>query len=811
MTNLYSELQQSIARFGPLPALYFRRRYRTLRWTFDDLDKHIKNIAEALLHNQIHPGDKILLFGGNSPYWVAAYYAIIARGAIVIPLNPQSPPQQLERIVSSSEPKLLLHTANAVWPGPVLHALPIEQAAEIQWSGGQLPELRTGEQDLAEIVYTSGTTGIPKGIMLTHGNLLSGIRMLPDAIPLQPGTAVMSIVPLFHLYGQMAGMLYPLHSGAGITYLPALSSRVIRSTLRHTPAEFLVAVPEFLKTFMDRLEENLAGWPRLLRYALRCLIRRRISTTLHTLISGGAPLPPDLEKKWRDLGFAVLQGYGLTETSPMISINTAVAHRSGSVGKPLPGVQVKIAEDGEILVKGPNVMQGYFQDDARTNAVLQADWLKTDDSGKFDSDGFLYVFGRKKYMILGPGGENVFPEDLEAELNSIPEVRDSAVIGLPHEGRTVIHAVLLSDSDNGESIVRQANRHLAPHQQIVSWSLWPEADFPRSATRKVKKQELLKRISAGAQAAGKTTTPVTPLIRVIAHTTNSDPAAIHDQTRLVSDLKLDSLLRIELVGRIEEEFNVELAENQITAETTVAELQSLIRAHSPQPSSLVQYPRWSLSRWCSRLRPFLQDLLFACLPMLGSQRIHGLQNLLGLKQPVIFMANHRSYLDPLIAPYAIPRRFRKRLGIAAAINPLYEKFWWSVPFAELVMNAYPLSTRLSENIKPSLEYTGRLLDDDWNVLIFPEGQMNRTDSALLPLKGGAGVLAVEMQATIIPLAISGTDRILPPGKLIPRKRGVIDIRFGTPLSFKETEDYVNAVQAIEKALRNLIVRSADNV
>lgn len=809
MSNLYSALQQAIVQFGPLPALNFRQRYRTLRWTFDDLGRNIRNIAETLSREQIGPGDKVLLFGANSPYWVAAFYAILARGAIIIPLNPQSPAPQLERIVDSARPKLLLRPNHARWPGPAVETLIIEQAAESQWAGGELPGLRAEEPDLAEIVYTSGTTGAPKGIMLTHGNLLSGIAMLPNAIPLQPGTPVMSIVPLFHLYGQMAGMFYPLNCGCPITHLPSLSSRVILSTLRYSPAEFLVAVPEFLKTFMDRLEEKLAAWPRWLRRLLRNSIRKRISPTLHTLISGGAPLSPELERKWRDLGFEVLQGYGLTETSPMISINSPTAHRTGSVGQPLPGVQVKIADDGEILVKGPNVMHGYFQDKTRTEAVLRHGWLKTDDSGKFDAAGFLYVFGRKKYMILGPGGENVFPEDLEAELNRIPEVRDSAVIGLPHDGRTVIHAVLLSDSDDGDAIVKQANRHLAPHQQIISWSLWPETDFPRSATRKVKKQELLKLIAAGAPIKGSAATPTTPLVRVIAHTTHCDPAAIDEQTCLVSDLKLDSLLRIELIGRIEEAFNVELAENQITAETTVADLQSLIDAHVSQTASFEQYPRWSLSPWCTRLRPFLQDLVFGCLPMLGSQHIHGLQNLLGLEQPVIFMANHRSYLDPLIAPYAIPRRFRKKLGIAAAIYPLYEKFWWSVPFAELVMNAYPMPTRLSENIKPSLDYTGRLLDDGWNVLIFPEGQMNRTDSPLLPLKGGAGILAVEMQATLIPLAITGTDRILPPGDLIPRQRGGIDVRFGKPLNFKATENYIDAMQSIETALQDLIARNAD--
>ena len=804
MKNLYSVLKHAEDEFGAKLALTFRQRYRTMNWTYLDLSAHVNNLAAALATKNIGPGDRVLLFGGNSPYWVAAFFGILARGAVVIPLNPQSTREQLDRIVASAAPKLLVRTNYSVWQGPLLESLLMETASETATDMPDMPGLNAEKDDLAEIAYTSGTTGTPKGIMLTHGNLLAGINTLPEAVPIQTNEVVMSIVPLFHLYGQMAGMLYPMSQGCAISYLPSLSSRVIRSTLARTPADYLVTVPEFLKTFMDRLEENLAGWPVLLRRCLHGRIRRRISKTLHTLVSGGAPLEPELELKWRALGFEVLQGYGLTETSPMIAINTPSAHRPGSVGKLLHGVQVKIAEDGEILVKGANVMKGYFQDEMRTRQIFQDGWLKTDDSGKFDKDGFLYVFGRKKYMILGPGGENVFPEDLEAELNKNPEVRDSAVIGLEQQGRTIIHAVLLSDYDNGDAIVEQVNQHLAPHQRIMGWSRWSEADFPRSATRKVKKEELIKRLTTQVETSSKEVITVTPLTRLIASTTCTDPGVIHDTARLVTDLKLDSLLRIELVGRIEEEFNVELAENQITLKTTVGELQTLIDERQGQAVISEQYPRWSMAPWCGRVRTLIQNAAFAGLSALSKLHIEGVENLDGLDGPVIFMANHRSYLDSLVAVRAIPPRFRSKLGIAAGLDVLYEKFWWFVPFAELSMNAYPFATQLTENIKPSLEYTGRLLDDGWNVLIFPEGKMNRTGSVLQPLKGGTGILAVEMQVAVVPVVILGTGRILPPEKLLPRQRGWIDIRFGRPLSFKPAENYLDAAQTIEKAIGDLI-------
>ncbi|MEE9411707.1 MAG: AMP-binding protein, partial [Methylococcales bacterium] len=691
MNNLYSMFHHSVDQYGSCLALTFCKRYRTVYWSYSDLDRRVNNISAALADNAIGIGDRVMLFGGNSPDWVASFFAILARGGIIIPLNPQSTAEQLKLIVDSAEPKLLLTTGRNIWTGPTINTIAIDA---IQTSGIERFDqagFETAENDLAQIVYTSGTTGTPKGIMLSHGNLLAGLKALPESIPVDQSTAVMTIVPLFHLYGQMAGMLYPIMQGASITYLPSLSSRVIRKNLHRMPVEFLVTVPELLKTFMDRVDASLLKWPHCLHFLLRNRIRNQISKTLHTIVSGGAPLDSELELKWRALGIQVLQGYGLTETSPMISFNTPRHHRLGSVGRPIKGVQVKISDDGEILVKGANVMQGYLNNAALTEASYQDGWFKTDDSGKLDDEGFLYVFGRKKYMILGPNGENVFPEDLEAELNKHPDVRDSAVIGLEHDGRVVIHVVLLMDKGNGDEIIEQTNQHLASHQKIISWTAWPEADFPRSATRKVKKQDLIKTISSKNVNKTKITGTITPLSRLIAQTTNHNPASLQNSTQLVADLELDSLLRIELVGRIEEEFGVELAENQITPKTTVADIQTLIEQHQGYHGYRVrgEYPRWSHSRFCNRLRPLLQRAIFAFIPVLGKIRIKGMENLEGEVGPVILMTNHLSYLDGFPTIYAITRHFKSNLAVAASLETLYEQLWWLAPLVDLSMNSYP--------------------------------------------------------------------------------------------------------------------------
>lgn len=804
MNDLNDLLDVAVRQHADRTALVFRARYRTQRWTFANLHSHVDRLARALFAAGVKEDDRVLLLGGNSPYWVAAFFAAVARGAVVVPLNPRSPVEQLQRIVASCEPKLLLCSTHTPWPGGPIATIEIEKVASMEGSA-PLPPIAIAPDQLAEIVYTSGTTGEPKGVMLTHANLLACVRALDEAIPLQPGANVVSIVPLFHLYGQMGGLLYPLSRGCAVTYVPSLSSRVILDTFARTPARFLVAVPEFLKTVMERLEEQLLKHPLPLRGIARRLVRRRGFPTLDTIISGGAPLSPELEAKWQALGFEVLQGYGLTETSPMIACNTRRAHRYGSVGKPIRDVTVAIAPDGEILVRGPNIMAGYFRDEPRTRQVLQDGWLKTDDSGRFDEDGFLYVFGRKKYMILGPSGENVFPEDIESELNVAAGVRDSAVVGVEKDGYMIIHAVLLSDRADGDAIVAEANRRLASHQRIMSWSLWPEADFPRSATRKVKKEEILRWLATRQATGVPAATQATPITRLIAQVTHTDPLTITDDTRLVADLYLDSLLRIELVSRIEEEFNREIAENRITEATTVGELRSLIEERQARTQTALRYPRWSLNAGCRVVRPAIQHIgFFSWLSLLCDFHVAGRESLSHLQGPVIFMANHRSYLDGSVLTQALPRRFRNRLAIAAAYDPLYERFPKIAPFADLSFNTYPFGTRLSENIKPSLEYTGSLLDDGWSVLIFPEGQMNRREQPLLPLRGGTGILAVEMQTPIVPMSIAGTEQILPPDLLMPRRRGRVDIRFGQPLVFTPSDSYGEATQTIERAIGELL-------
>ena len=804
--NLYSVFVASTQRFASRPAVQFRPRYRVMQWTNNDLARAADNIAQALVQAGVVRGDRVFLCGANSPHWVAAYFGILACGAVVVPLNPQSPAEQLDRIRASAEPALLLILAGYPWPARPLPSLSVERIAGGTYQPeGELPGLRTLAAEPAVIVYTSGTTGDPKGVVLSHDNLLANVAGICKVIPLAETDHVITVVPLFHMYGQMTSMLYPLLQGSAVTYLQSTSSRAIREALQHTPATYLVAVPEFLQTVMNRIDSQLAFVPRALRPLFQRSIRTRLSTTLRTIVCGGAPLDPVIENKWRALGFEVLQGYGLTETSPVLTSNRHDAHRTGSVGIPLPGVEIRIAADGEILARGPNVMKNYYRDMQRTEQAFSDGWFRTGDAGRLDEDGFLHILGRRKYMILGPGGENVFPEDVEAELNKIAGVHDSAVVGEEQGGRTIVHAVLLGDGCDGERIVAAANTQLAPHQRIMRWSLWPEPDFPRSATRKVRKAEVLRWLRSRELPAAEPRTRTTALIRLLAGLTRQDPARISDTTRLVADLALDSLQRIELVCVIEETLNASVEEAQITPATTVADLQALIEQRQTRAAATTPYPRWSLSGWACAIRPWTQALLFqSWLSTLCKLSVSGADDLRNVRGPFIFMSNHRSFLDTPMILQAMPQAIRRRVGIAAATAVLYRKFRWSVPLVELAYNAYPFATESGENIKPGLEYTGRLIDNGWNILIYPEGSMNRGTLPLQQLRNGAGMLAVEMQVPIVPVAITGTEGILPPDALIPHRMGAVSVAFGAPLSVAPDTGYAQATRIIEQAMRELL-------
>jgi len=802
-----------------------RPRWRLVELSYQDIYDRACGLAGYLQHKGVVHQDRVILIATNSPFWGCAYFGTLLAGGIVIPLNPQSTPEFIDRIIKETEAKIILKSSSIELP-PNCSI----ESCDIDVKNG-IERLEPGSEiavtpdDIAQIVYTSGTTGEPKGVVLTHNNIMSCLDSIHEIIEASPSDRMVSVLPLFHVYEQVIGLLGAMRYGVSIMYAPNISSKAIGQTLREFRATKMLVVPELLESIMHKIEHRAeeAGKTKLLErifkissylpYVLRRLLFRRVHNQLggklRIVACGGAALPEELEEQWSQMGFIVLQGYGLTETSPVVSTNTEKNRRIGSVGKVVTGVTVTISEDKEIRVQGQNVFGGYYKNEQQTKEVFDEQGrFRTGDLGEFDKDDFLFIKGRLKYMIVTARGENVYPEDLEEALKEVEGVTDAAVVGRPENGHLMIHAVLLGEIKDGQAIIDQANGKLARHQQIQEWSVWPEADFPRSATRKVKKNDLL----AWLEKAGVTATQqggggeLTPLIKLLGSISRKDPATISAQTCLMRDLHLDSLMRIELVGRIEENFDIEVQEQQITHETTVADLEKLI-GEGKKPTIKRVVKKWLLSRPVRLCADILQRCIFFPLYRLFvSIKVEGLENLKDIKGPVIFMPNHLSYADPLFVLKSLPGPLRRKTAMAAALDVLYEQYWYLAWFIEFLFNTYPLARKETDNIKPGLETTGVLLDKGFSILLFPEGKIS-VDGNPQELKKGTGLIATEMDVPIVPIILKDVQTYFPYNTLLPRKRGEITIRFGAPIQFDAHVSYedarINIQENMNQILKNL--------
>lgn len=804
-------------------ALAMRIGYRTLTLSYRDVYQRAAGLAGFLKEKGLTKGDRVLVLAPNSPDWICLFWGVLLNGNVIVPLNLQSTPEMVEQIATQSGAKIFFrhHGYKAKPPGGLL-TVELESVHELR--AETCPDVGAQENDLVEIMYTSGTTGQPKGVMLTHGNLRANVESVAEAMPMNGGDTFLSILPLSHVFEQTIGFLYPFRVTAKIVY--AHSPAAIPELIREHHVTTMAGVPEFLRLLLTKIEERAAAagkkamFDRMLklgsalpfrpvRKLLFAPLHRRFGGKFRRVASGGAPLDSELEHRWNAMGFFVLQGYGLTETSPVIATNTEFNHRFRSVGKLVPRVEVRIEKDGEIHVRGPNVTQGYYREAELTKAAFTDDgWFKTGDMGELDKDGFLFLKGRKKYMILGPGGQNVYPEDLETALNKQPGMKDSCVVGWERKpGQEEIHAVLLAAPGtklDTDAVVQAANEQLAAYQRITGFSVWPHDDFPRAATRKVKKEEVIKWLKSRGQDpnAGKPERrEYTPLVRLIAGIADVDAAEITEQTDIFRQLPFDSLLRVELLAGIEQNFGVQLDEATLGASLTVAKLDELIK-QAPVTQAQRGFKEWPLSGWAKVARAIGQKLIAWPIGLWTMKlQVEGVENLRGLELPAVFMPNHLSFLDSLAVLMALPSDIRRRVAFAAALDVVYGEFKRIAWLADLLFNSFPFPRREGENIKAGLDNMGRMLDRGYSVIIFPEGQISVTGQ-FQALKRGAGLVAVEMKSPVVPVHITGTDKVLPLGKAMPH-RGPVTVRFGRPLRFNQRATYEDALAKIDQAMRGL--------
>jgi long-chain acyl-CoA synthetase len=480
--------------------------------SYQTLQERVHTFAGYLQQQGVNKGDRLIIWSASRSNWLIAYFGALLTGMIIVPLDVNTRQEFLARIAETTEAKFVV-TTQKQYQGLQQTSIPfidIDTLPSGSLDLAQLPSLE--RNDLAEVVFTSGTTGQPKGVMLSHYNIVSNALAALQVIDIRTEDRALSILPLSHMF-EMTVEIALLRTGASIVYARTLVPDTLLKLLSSQHVTCMVLVPQALQLFLNGIEREVRRqkkekqWEQLhwlaarlpfgLRRSLFGAVHKRFGGHFRFFVSGGAYLPPPLTQRWEDMGFRVIQGYGATECSPVITATPFHAHNLESVGKPLPGVEVRIAADKEILVHGPNVFQGYWKNSAATEVALQEGWYHTGDLGFLDAQDNLYLKGRKKNLIVLANGMNVYPEDLENVLRSIPGVKDAVVFGLMEDdaGPQVHSILLLEEPEKAKTVVQQANKRLAAHQQIRGFTVWPHQDFPKTHTLKVKRQDVLDALS----------------------------------------------------------------------------------------------------------------------------------------------------------------------------------------------------------------------------------------------------------------------------------------------------------------------------
>jgi long-chain acyl-CoA synthetase len=798
--------------------------------------------AQELERRAFGKGDRIMLWGQNSSEWAAVFFGCALRGVVVVPMDDGASADFARRVCEQVGAKLVVASRGhrevlADLAVPILDLEDLPQAPQVpEMSSSDMPE----RDDILQIVFTSGTTADPKGVVITHGNVLANIAPLEKEIRaylkyerfVHP-VRFLNLLPLSHVFGQFLGMFLPPLMGGTVIFQSELKPSEVMNTMRRERVSVLVSVPRVLQSLKHKVERDIEDrglaekFRRrftgakdkhfLRRWWIFRAIRRQFGWKFLAFISGGAALDSDTEEFWGRLGYAVIQGYGLTETTSLISVNHPFRLGKGSIGKVLPGREVKLAEDGEILVKGGGVASGYWDSRGSHGVSDEQGWYRTGDIGALDAAGNLYFKGRKKEVIVTPGGMNVHPGDLEAALLRQPEVKDCVVVGIERDGNAEPCAIVIPrDTSDLESVVRRANESLAEYQRMRIWVEWPQEDFPRTNTQKPKRSAIADFARARMARSGSASldqTESSPLGELISRVAGRTVPNLRPDASLDSDLGLSSLDRVELLSALEDRYQVDLSETRFNSVRTVGDVERMLRGEAT-PGEAYHYPGWALRwpfTWIRLLAHYL--LMRPAIMLLGWPRILGREHLRGVNGPLLVVSNHLGDVDPGFILTALPTRFRHRLAIAtggealeALCSPSPDRNWflrvsdrvqWILGVS--LLNLFPLPREAG--FRRSFAYAGEAVDRGYSILVFPEGR-HTTDGKLCPFRAGVGLLAENLGIPVLPMRIDGLFEYKEAGKKFapPWK---ISVRIGSPVKFAARMNAAVIAAELQERVRNL--------
>jgi len=863
---------EDFERWGGDCAYVFPRGYRHERWSYQRVAGVAYQFARELEARRIAKGDAVLLWSSYCAEWVAVFLGCALCGVVAVPVDDAASPDFARRISAEVRTRLVLcpHERSALFEkadnivaGRIVTIDPANLAVAVaEHSSQRFRPALIQPSDPLEIVFTSGTTAEPKGVVLTHANVVGNLVPIETEIKkylkyerLVHPIRFLNLLPLSHVFGQFLGIFLPPLLGGTVVFENTFNPTDVMATIRRERVSVLVAVPRMIESLKQKIERDLdvdlpsddagVGENFAARYAAAASqhflrrwwtfrdLRRQFGWKFWAMISGGAALDRETEEFWHRLGYAVVQGYGLTETTSLISLNHPFHTSRGSIGKVLPGREIRLADDGEILVRGSGVASGYWNGRELLPVAGDEGWYCTGDLGALDEQGNLFFKGRKKEVIVTSAGMNVYPEDLEAALRQQKEVRDCVVVGLDRSGNAEPCAVLIlrdAQAVDVKTIVQRANETLAEYQRMRSWFVWPDEDFPRSSTQKPRRNVIRDAVEAGVrgQEVASAVSPLSELLTRITGRSIQNVQNLAPDANLESGLGLSSLERVELLSALEDRYQVDLSETGFATAATVGDLEKLLQGERSGRCDVsdpelqrrefhypaFHYPLWTL-RWPTTWLRLVSHYLLArpAMFLLGWPRVTGRENLRGVRGPLLIVSNHVADVDVGFIQTALPARIGHRLATATGGEALellrspgpdrawylrtYNRLQWTLGVA--LLNLFPLPRQ--SGFRKSFAFAGEAVDRGYSVLVFPEGK-HTEDGKLLPFRTGVGLLANNLRIPILPMRIDGLFEIKKTGKKFAAP-GKIQVRIGKLVQFAPETDPAEIARALQGAVENL--------
>ena len=872
--TVWDGFESAATRFADRPAVQLQRASATESWSYRQLYDTALARAAWLAGVGVKAGDRCAIYADNDAAWCATYLGILRAGAVAVPLDTNYTAKQVGTIVRDASPKVLFANARLVAVArEALATIPETILADVHRfeSAGstELPAFTGRILDPAVILYTSGTTSDPKGVVLTNSNLLAERDAAFQVLTVSEQDSVLGVLPLFHALAQLANLLLPTAVGARIVFLETVNSTELLRALAEQRITIFACVPQFFYLIHQRILDQVERRGRIAKSLFRALLaislrgRRlgfnvgpRLFKRVHAIlgpqmrlfVTGGSKFDPSVGRDFYALGFTILQAYGLTETSGAATLTSPDDAHLDTVGRPLPGQEIEILPsedpelDGEIAIRGPIVMQGYFGRPDATEAVMRDGWFLTGDLGRLDERGRLSITGRKKDVIVLASGKNIYPEEVETHYRHSPYIKEICVLGLPHEDEPTterLFAVVTPNLDlmrerrivNAGDLLRFEMEgqavHLPAHKRVLGYEVWFDP-LPRTTTGKLKRHEIERRLKqmgrekareGVAQAVDEWwagDSHATAAVEVIAR--RAKGRAIARESNLELDLGLDSMERVELLTEIEQRFTVRIPEERAHQIFTVTQLIEAARDGDQAGSGQSGDDSWStmlrdlppaddpvLSGLLAH-RPAASRFFFALtrVAKLVLPRIQatGLEHLPD-NGPYIISPNHQGYLDPFVVCGVLPFGVFRELFFVGAAEYFENGF-----MAWLARQANCVPVDPDANLVPAMKAGAFGLTQRKILMLFPEGERS-IDGTVKRFKKGAPILSRHLGVPIVPVAIRGAYEMWPRNRslnwkvMFPWNRHRIRVAFGPPLSFDGAGDYGQAASLLQKRVTTM--------